>query len=66
MATKLVNGVRIEMTAKEEAAFEASRTPMVKKQPRASEIDILRQALEDKGVLVPADLDAANTKLLTK
>lgn len=27
MATKMVNGVLVEMTAEEEAAFEASRTP---------------------------------------
>lgn len=54
MATKLVNGERVVMSAQEEAAFEAERTPTVA-QLRASKLQavLARWAkAEDRSVLI--------------
>ena len=40
MATRIVNGVLMEMTAEEEAAFEASRTPTLAQARRAAKAAI--------------------------
>lgn len=47
MATKLVNGVRVTLSAQEEADLEASRTPTLAQAKRAK-VEALRSVREDK------------------
>ncbi len=64
MITRIVNGIRIEMTPEEVVALEASRPPKVRKPYRANAFEVLQKALKDKGVLTNLDLDVANTALV--
>ncbi len=63
MANKIVNGERVEMTAEEEAEFEAARTPSLAQAKRAARARIrerMDQAQRSGFVYAGARYDSAN------
>lgn len=63
MATKVVNGVRAEMTLEEEAAHIAAHPQRLAEIPEPSEAAVIMDALKAKRVLTAADLTAARKRL---
>lgn len=63
MATKVVNGVRSEMTNEEVVELEASRPPIAKTPREPSDIEVIREALTGKKVITQTDLNAARLRL---